>query len=182
MREFVERRRFKMKWLNVGKIVNTHGVRGEVRVLSSTDFPEKRYAKGSELGLFMPKSKEPMMLTIASHRQHKNFDLLTFEDHTNINEVEQYRNGTLKVSKEHLEELGEHEYYHYEIIDCTVVDMDEVVIGMVTEIIITGANDVWEVQAENGKKHYIPYIEDVVKEVDIANKKIKIDPLEGLLS
>ena len=86
-----------MQWLNVGKIVNTHGVRGEVRVMSRTDFPEQRYAKGNELGLFMPKSKEPIMLVVQSHRQHKNFDLLTFEHHASINDVEQYRDGILKI-------------------------------------------------------------------------------------
>lgn len=171
-----------MEWLNVGKIVNTHGVRGEVRVISRTDFPEKRYATGSKLGLFMPKSTEPLMLTVETHRKHKKFDLLTFENHTNINEVEHYRDGILKVSKDELQELGEHEFYHYEIIGCTVVDMEGIVIGKVTEILDTGANDVWEVKPEEGKPHYIPYIEDVVKEIDVANKKIIIDPLEGLLS
>lgn len=171
-----------MKWLNVGKIVNTHGVRGEVRVISRTDFPERRYAKGSELGLFMPKSTEPIMLTIASHRKHKNFDLVTFENHQNIDEVEHYREGILKVSEENLQDLGEHEYYHYEIVGCTVVDLEENILGKVTEVLTTGANDVWEVKPEEGKPHYIPYIEDVVKEVDVTNKKVIIDPLEGLLS
>lgn len=171
-----------MEWFNVGKIVNTHGVRGEVRVISKTDFPEKRYAKGSELGLFMPKSKEPIMLKVASHRQHKNFDLLIFENHPNINDVEKYRNAILKVAGEHLEALGENEFYLYEIMGCTVVDLEGNVIGKVTEVITTGANDVWAVQPSAGKMHYIPYIEDVVKEVDIESKKITIDPLEGLLS
>ena len=65
-----------MNWYNVGKIVNTHGIWGEVRVISSTDFPEERYAIGSILGLFMPGSNKPINLTVASHRKHKNFDLL----------------------------------------------------------------------------------------------------------
>ncbi|MDS9470559.1 ribosome maturation factor RimM [Sporosarcina pasteurii] len=171
-----------MNWYNVGKIVNTHGVRGEVRVMSRTDFPEERYAIGSKLGLFLPKSKQPIHLTVATHRKHKNFDLLTFENHSNINDVEKYRDGILKVSEEHLGELDEHEFYYHEIIGCNVVDLEGREIGKVTEIISTGANDVWSVKPETGKTHYIPYIEDVVKEVDIDNKKIVIDPLEGLLS
>lgn len=171
-----------MKWYNVGKIVNTHGVRGEVRVISRTDFPEKRYAKGSELGLFMPKSKEPIELVVASHRKHKNFDLLTFENHPNLNDVEKYRDGILKVADQHLEALGENEFYLHEIIGCEVVDLENIKIGKVTEVITTGANDVWAVQPDEGKMHYIPYIADVVKEVDIEHKKIVIDVLEGLLS
>ena len=174
-----------MQWLNVGKIVNTHGVRGEVRVMSRTDFPEQRYAKGNELGLFMPKSKEPIMLVVQSHRQHKNFDLLTFEHHASINDVEQYRDGILKIEVDQLdetEELEEHEYYYYEITCCTVYTLANEEVGKVVEILETGANDVWGVQSLNGKMHYIPYIEDVVKEIDVDEKKIVIDPLEGLLS
>ena len=94
-----------MNWFNVGKIVNTHGIRGEVRVISSTDFPEERYAIGNKLGLFMPGSKKPIYLIVASHRKHKNFDLLTFENHPNMNDVEKYRDGILKVSEDQLGEL-----------------------------------------------------------------------------
>lgn len=171
-----------MKWYNVGKIVNTHGVRGEVRVISKTDFPELRYKKGSALGLFMPKSKEPIQLIVSAHRKHKNFDLLMFENHPNLNDVEKYRDGILKVAEQYLGELGENEFYLHEIMGCEVFDLAGVNIGKVTEVITTGANDVWAVKPDEGKMHYIPYIEDVVKEVDVDNKKIMIDPLEGLLS
>lgn len=171
-----------MKWFNVGKIVNTHGIRGEVRVLSRTDFPEERYATGSELGLFMPGSKQPILLTVASHRKHKNFDLLTFENHPNVNDVEKYRDGILKVSEDKLTELEEGVFYHHEIIGCTVKTLDGEDIGEVTEILETGANDVWTVTPQEGKPHYIPYIEDVVKEIDVDKKEIVIDAIEGLLS
>ena len=63
-----------------------------------------------------------------------------------------------------------------------VVTLDGTEIGKVTEILETGANDVWTVKPEKGKLHYIPYIEDVVKEIDVDSKKIVIDPMEGLLS
>jgi 16S rRNA processing protein RimM len=171
-----------MNWYNVGKIVNTHGIRGEVRVMSRTDFPEERYATGARLGLFMPGAKEPVMLTVASHRVHKNFDLLTFEGHPNINDVEKYRDGILKVSGDNLGELEEGEFYHHEIIGCTVVDQEGREIGKVTEVLETGANDVWAVKPAEGKMHYIPYIADVVLEVDPENGRIVIDPIEGLLS
>lgn len=169
------------EWLNVGKIVNTHGIRGEVRVMSSTDFPEERFKKGNELALF---DGETFVSTVkvASHRTHKNFDLLTFEGMSNINDVEKFRNYLLKINKEHLTELDENEFYYHEIIGCTVVSSEGQEIGEVTEILATGANDVWEVTPPKGKKHYIPYIAHVVKEIDIENKKIVIDVMEGLLS
>lgn len=171
-----------MNWYNVGKIVNTHGIWGEVRVISQTDFPEARYAVGNELGLFLPKSEKPIMLTVASHRKHKTFDLLTFENHSMLKEVEGYRDGMLKISENKLGKLEENEFYYHEIIGCTVVTVDGVEIGAVTEILETGANDVWTVTPQTGKPHYIPYIEDVVKEVDVEKKMIVIDPMEGLLS
>ena len=74
------------KWFNVGKIVNTHGIKGEVKVLSMTDFAEERYQKGI-LHLFMD-GDGIKPLTVSGHRVHKNFDLLTFEGFHSINDVE----------------------------------------------------------------------------------------------
>ena len=171
-----------MNWYNVGKIVNTHGIRGEVRVISSTDFPEERYAVGNKLSLFKADVKTPIVLTVASHRRHKNFDLLTFEGFLTIEMVQEFRDGILKVSENQLSDLEGDEYYFHEIIGCTVTGTDGQEIGVITDILQTGANDVWTVKPSSGKDHYIPYIEDVVKEIDIDNKKITIDVLDGLLS
>ena len=172
-----------MEWYNVGRIVNTHGIRGEVRVLSTTDFEDVRFAVGNKLAAFKKDDKKPIWVTIESVRRHKNFILLTFEGYNNINFVEPFKEGLLKVSKDQLDEdvLEENEYYYFEIIGCEVFSEEGEQIGTITEILETGANDVWEVKASNGKKHYIPYIEDVVKEIDVEEKKIVIHVLEGLL-
>ncbi|MCM3386728.1 ribosome maturation factor RimM [Ureibacillus chungkukjangi] len=172
-----------MEWYNVGRIVNTHGIRGEVRVLSTTDFEDVRFAIGNKLAVFKKDDKKPIWVTIESARRHKNFILLTFEGYNNINFVEPFKEGLLKVSKDQLDEdvLEENEYYYFEIIGCEVFSEEGEQIGTITEILETGANDVWEVKNANGKKHYIPYIEDVVKEIDIEEKKIVIHVLEGLL-
>lgn len=171
-----------MEWFNVGKIVNTHGIRGEVRVLSRTDFPDERFAVGTKLGLFKPDAKKPLMVTIASHRQHKNFELVTFEGYPNINDVVEFKDSYLRIAEHDLTDLEDHAYYHHEILNCTVYSEEGREIGIVTDILETGANDVWEVTPKAGKKHYIPYIEDVVKEIDVDEKKITIEVLEGLLN
>ncbi|MCJ8006242.1 ribosome maturation factor RimM [Lederbergia wuyishanensis] len=170
-----------MNWFNVGKVVNTHGIKGEVRVISKTDFPEERYFPGSLLYLFLPKKKEPIELIVKTHRKHKNFDLLSFENYSNINDVEQMKEGILKVTEEQLIELSEGEFYFYEIIDCTVVTEDGEEIGTVKEILTPGANDVWVVKSKDGKEYLIPYIKDVVIDISVENKKIIINPIEGLL-
>lgn len=169
------------KWFNVGKIVNTHGIHGEVRVISKTDFSEERYKKGNHLFLFLPKSETPIELIVKSHRTHKNFDLLFFEGYENINEVEKFRNGILKVPESQLSELEEDEYYFHEIIGCLVATTRGEEIGKITEILTPGANDVWVVKGKGGKEILIPYIHDVVKKVDVKEKVVLIDPLEGLL-
>lgn len=170
------------KWFNVGKIVNTHGVRGEVRIISKTDFADERYKIGNKLFLFMPQSKAPTELIVKSHRTHKNFDLVTFEGYDNINQVESMKGGILKVNEDQLGSLDEDEYYYHEIIGCLVKTVSGEDLGKITEILSPGANDVWVIKGKSGKEILIPYIEDVVKEVNIEEKTVVIDPIEGLLS
>lgn len=168
------------EFLNVGKIVNTHGTRGEVRVISQTDFPEERYRKGQRLTLFR-ENKAPLELTVAGHRKHKNFDLLTFEGYPTINDVEPLRDGILKVSKDELSELTENEYYYHEIIGLTVIDEQARELGKIKEILSPGANDVWVVQRKGKKDALIPYIESVVKQIDLDKGEVHIEIPEGLL-
>ncbi|MFC0558629.1 ribosome maturation factor RimM [Halalkalibacter alkalisediminis] len=169
-------------WFKVGKIVNTHGVRGEIRVISSTDFAEERYAIGTELMIKHEGSKEEILVVVRHHRKHKNFDLLQFENYHSINEVERFKGATLYVSEEQLEELEEGEFYYHEIIGCKVITESGEELGKIKEIIETGANDVWVIQRTGaGKDILIPYIEDVVKEIDIEEKVIHIHVMEGLI-
>ncbi|MFB7140038.1 ribosome maturation factor RimM [Gottfriedia sp. NPDC056225] len=169
------------KYLNVGKIVNTHGIRGEVRVISRTDFPEKRYKKGNSLYLFKENETTPIKLIVTSHRVHKNFDLLTFEGYESLNSVEPLKNGILKITEDQLHDLDKNEYYYHEIIGCVVETIDGEEIGKIKEILSPGANDVWVIQRKGQKDALIPYIEQIVKEVDVTNKKVKIELMEGLL-
>ncbi|WP_375567447.1 ribosome maturation factor RimM [Bacillus pumilus] len=169
------------EWLNVGKIVNTHGVRGEVRVVSKTDFPEERYKKGSVLYIFKQGQGEPLKVTVASHRQHKQFDLLTFEEISSLNEAEQWKESILKVEKEHLGSLDEGEFYFHQIIGCEVYDEDDQLVGQIKEILTPGANDVWVVGRKGKKDALIPYIPSVVKKIDISSKTIHIEVMEGLI-
>src|SRR5690606_9691043 len=114
--------------------------------------------------------------------RHKQFDLLSFENHPTINDVERYKGGMLKVKETDLQELEEGEYYYHEIIGCEVFTDSGQLIGRVKEILSPGANDVWVIRSEDGKKEMlIPYIDDVVLEVNTTEKKIRIHIIEGLL-
>ncbi|MBC2323679.1 ribosome maturation factor RimM [Listeria booriae] len=165
---------------NVGKIVNTHGLMGEVRVMSQTDFADERFVPGNELFLFAKNSKKPEKLVIKTHRKHKNFDLLTFEGIVGINNVERMKEGMLKVPESQLGDLEENEFYFHEIIGCEVYTEEGKLLGTISEILTPGANDVWVVQQKGEKDKLVPYIADVVTSVNIADKKITISVMEGL--
>lgn len=170
------------KWFNVGKVVNTHGVRGEVRVISTTDFPEERFSIGASLYLEHQNFKEKLPLKVATHRQHKNFNLLTFENYPNMNDVEGFKGGVLQVKEDQLSELEGTEYYYHEIIGCECVTEEGEVLGKIKEILSPGANDVWVIQRKSGEKDLlIPYIEQVVKHVDVKEKKVIIHLMGGLV-
>ncbi|MTH52720.1 ribosome maturation factor RimM [Bacillus mangrovi] len=169
------------KWFNVGKIVNTHGIRGEIRVVSVTDFAEERYKPGKTIFLFGEQKDQPKEVVIDSHRKHKNFDLLTLKGYPNINDVEPFKGMTIRVPESELGDLQENEFYFHEIIGCTVYTEQGEEIGTVREILTPGANDVWVIKRPRRKDVLIPYIGEIVKEIDPASKKIIISLMEGLI-
>ncbi|MFD1360316.1 ribosome maturation factor RimM [Lentibacillus salinarum] len=164
---------------NVGKIVNTHGIKGEVKVQRITDFDD-RFDNGNRL-ILQKETDQVLNLEIDGHRIHKGFDLIHFKGYDNINDVEHLKGLYLKIDEEQLTELAEHEFYFHEIIGNHVYLTNGEYIGEVKEILSPGANDVWVVQRESGPDVLVPYIEDVVKDVDVSAEKVIIEPMEGLL-
>ncbi|GAA0495446.1 ribosome maturation factor RimM [Salinibacillus aidingensis] len=169
-----------MEMFNVGKIVNTHGIKGEVKVIKITDFDE-RLEPGSKLYWVSDDGSITIPLEVDGHRIHKNFHLLHFDGYSSINDVEPLKNGMLKVSEEQLLTLDEGEYYYHEIIGCEVVTEEGEKVGIIKEILSPGANDIWVVKRSGEKDGLIPYIEEIVKQVDVEHKKVVIHPMEGLL-
>ncbi|MEK4435232.1 ribosome maturation factor RimM [Paenibacillus sp. FSL K6-2862] len=168
------------EFMNVGKIVNTHGIRGELKIMPLTDFPEVRFAKNAELYLFTP-DNHPVMVHVESARLHKNMYIVRLKEYGNINEVEKFKGGIAKVSKENLAELEENEYYFHQIVGCTVVTEEGENLGTISEILTPGANDVWVVKTAAGKEILLPVIDDVVLDVDVNEKLVKVHLMEGLL-
>lgn len=168
------------KMFNVAKIVNTHGIRGEVKGVRITDFAD-RFTIGGKLYLIKEK-EEPLELVIDSHRTHKNFDIIHFKGFDNINDVEHFKGYHLKIRESQLTALDDGEFYYHEIIGCDVFLENGEKLGTIKEILAPGANDVWVVKQAKGKDVLIPYVADVVKKVDIQAKKVVIEPMEGLLA
>lgn len=170
-------------YFKVGKIVNTQALRGDVRVMATTDFPDERFQTGSHLAIFDDK-KQIAKVEVDGHRLHKNFHLVHFKDHPSINDVEGYKGMYLMVHEsQRLEELETDEFYYDDIVGMEVYTETGEYLGKVREILALPANDVFAVQQpQSGAKDIlIPYIEDVVKTIDIAEKRMTIEVMEGLI-
>lgn len=156
----------------VGKIVGTHGIKGELKVKSDTSFD--RFKKGNKL--YIEKEEE---ITINSHRQHKGMELITINNLTNINDVLCYVGKDLYVPHNR-EELEDGEFYYEDLIglDCydskdnligTVVDLQEVPQGLILEI------------KSSAKTILVPFVDEFIVDIDLDNNKLSINEIEGLL-
>lgn len=167
-----------MQYFDVARILTTHGLHGEVKVNVITDFPEDRFAEGMQLEL---KDDIDRVLTIKNSRPFKQFWLLQFDEITDIDEAEKLRGKILVISEKDRGELPDGVYYYKDIFDCDVIDNETGKrLGKITDIQSPGANDIWLVHEDNGKEYWIPNIADVVKKIDIADKKVYVELMEGL--
>lgn len=172
-----------MEYVRIGKIVNTHGIRGEVRIMATTDFASERFKKGNTLHIFNSKNELVESVVVKSHRVHKNFDLVVFEGMENINLVERFKTMIVKFVKDQKEDvLAADEFYYEDIIGCEAVTTSGEVIGTVADILETGANDVWVIKRKGQANVLVPYVDDFVESIDVTAKKVVIIPVPGLLA
>lgn len=160
--------------IEIGQIVNTHGLRGDLKVMPWCDDPEIFH----ELEYVLIDGEE---FEIEKSSLHKNAVLLKLEGIDSINDAEKYRNKVLFVPRSELGELPEGTYYICDLLGCEVETDKGRNLGKICDIIKTGSNDVYVVENESKKQTLIPVIDDVINSVDIEEKKIVITPLKGLI-
>ncbi|RRK11059.1 ribosome maturation factor RimM [Lactiplantibacillus garii] len=173
-----------MDYYRIGTLVNTHGIRGEVKVVVITDFPEKRFKAGQQVTLFKSpdSTTNGVPLVINKSRQQKGLFFLTFKGLDNINDVEQYKGWTIMVAADELHALPEGEYYYHQIVGLTVVTTAGETLGKIKEILSPGANDVWVVQRGHGQSDVLlPKIPQVIKKVDLDAGVVTVELMEGLI-
>lgn len=163
--------------LEVGKIVNTHGLRGEVKVITWTDCPE--VFEDIEY-VYIKRRGEEKKLTLSGVKYQKNNIIVKFNEINSIEEAEGYKNSVLLAEREMLGPLPEGVYYIADLIGCTVYDETTGEIGKVSDVFNTGANDIYEIKREGKRAVLVPVIDGVIKKVDIKNKRIDISMPEGL--
>ncbi|AFS78629.1 16S rRNA processing protein RimM [Gottschalkia acidurici 9a] len=164
-----------MEYIQIGKIINTHGIKGDVKVLPLTD-DIKRF--DSLKKIFVGKDK--IELEISKVWYNKQNPMLHFKGYDNINDVEKFKNSDIWIDEKDKIKLPKDSYFIHDIIGLEVYLNDDSYLGKIKEVLQPGANDVYVVENED-KQYLIPAIKDVIKEVNMQDKKIIIEPIKGLL-
>ncbi len=164
--------------LRVGVISSTHGVRGEVKVFPTTD-DLNRFKKLKEV--ILDTGKEKINLEVEGCKFFKQFAILKFKGIDNINDIEKYKGKDLLVTRENAVDLAEGEFFIVDLVGCVAVTEDGTELGTLTEVIQTGANDVFVIQTKERKEILLPYIDDCILNIDIEAKKITAHLMPGLV-
>ena len=165
----------KKRFLEIGKIVSTHGVRGEVKVLPWCDNAE--FLTEFE-ELYFDAGKTPVRIENA--RIHKGMAILKLEGVSNLDEANRYRGRVLYMNREDVE-LAPGTYFIQDLLGLTVLDADSgEEYGKLTDVTRTGANDVYHITNAEGREYLIPAIPQVIEKTDLEGGKLLIHPLEGL--
>ena len=160
-----------MKYVYIGELVNTHGLKGEVRIIS--DFKEKK--KVFKVGNKLYTGLNYDELEITSYRKHQNYDMVTFKGLTKIEDVIIYKGDSVYVNRDDFD-FG---IINEDLIGLEVYGNDY--IGKVDSIINNNAHEII-VTINEESKQYIPYIDEFIKNIDLENKRIDINEIEGLIN
>ncbi len=164
--------------LRVGVISSTHGVRGEVKVFPTTD-DVTRFKQLKEV--ILDTGKEQKILVIEQVKFFKNMAILKFKGYDNINDIEIYKGKDLLIPRDQAVELGPNENFIVDLIGLKVVTEDGKPFGTLTDVLQTGANDVYVVETLEGKEVLLPAIPACILDVNLDTSTITVHILDGLL-
>ena len=164
------------EFLVVGKLGKPHGIHGEIVMDVFTDFPERL-----KPGIFVWVGSKYQQVRITKKRPHSRGMLLSLDGYCSREEVAELRNQLVYVRTIDRPQLEEGEYYHHQLLGMHVIDEDGSLLGTISRIHETGANDVYLVQGESGKELLIPAIESVILDIDLEHHQLHVRLLPGLL-
>lgn len=167
-----------LKFLEVGQIINTHGVKGEVKVYPLTD-DVKRFLNLK--WVYINKDNQMSKYNIQSVKFFKNLVIIKIEGINDMTHAETFKNCKLLVDRENAVKLPEDSYFICDILGCEVFEENGQRLGVVKNVLKTGSNDVYELDSDKYKELLIPAIKSVILDVDIHNKKIIVKLPEGLI-
>lgn len=163
-----------MEYIYIGRIVNTHGIKGEVRIISDFKYKEKIFKKGKKIYI----GNELYEEIINTYRHHKIFDMITIKNIININDVLKYKGKNIYTTREELN-LKDSEYLEEDLIGLDVIVNNEK-IGIVKNYIKDKYQDKIIVN-KNEKDYLVPFVYDIIEDINLKNHTITIKKLDGLL-
>lgn len=163
--------------LEIGQIVNSYGIKGTLKVVPFT-YDATRYDNLKTI--YIEKNKELEEMEIEEVKYHKNLVLLKLKGINDINQALKYKNCYIKIDRKEAIKLPEDSYFIVDLIDMEVFTDNKIYLGKIIDVFPTGSNDVYVVKDELGKQILLPAIGDVIKEVDVQNKKMIVHVIEGL--
>jgi 16S rRNA processing protein RimM len=166
------------EYLQVGKIVNTHGIRGEVKVIPLTDDP-RRYDELKEV--FVGTDNEKDIFYIENVKYFKNTVIIKFKESIDMNYAEKLKEMFIYVDRKNAVKLPEGRYFIFDLIGMEVFELDGNRLGILKDVLQTGSNDVYVVKNDENKEILIPALKSVIKEVSIGDKIMKVVLPEGLI-
>ena len=166
------------KYLEVGQIVNTFGVSGEVKVYPYTD-DIKRFSKLKSV--YIEKKSVMQEYKIQNVRYHKNMVIIKFENVENMNDAELLKNCYLKIDRKDAIKLPKDTFFIADLIGLDVYTDEGKLLGKVEDIYSTGSNDIYVVKDELGKQVLLPAIKDVLKDINLEERKITVHIIKGLI-
>ena len=164
--------------LQVGVITQPHGVRGEVKVFPTTDDPV-RFKKLKKV--ILDTGKEKLDLEVEHVKFFKQFVIVKFKEFDNINDIEIYTKCDLLVTRDNAVKCEPGEYFICDLIGLRVITDEGEELGNLTDVIETGANNVYEVTSDIGKIYYLPVIDQCILSHDMTNRTVTVHILKGLL-
>lgn len=166
-----------MDYIKVGWIMNTHGIRGQLKVYPLTD-DINRFSHLETVYL----GKDKLKVEIEEVKYSKGLAIIKFKEFNDINEVLSFKENYIYIDEEDKMDLPDGSYYVFEIIDCVVFNTEGKKIGIVIDVIQSASNDIYVVKNfEEDKEYLIPAVKEFFVNIDIPNKKIIIDPIEGMI-
>ncbi|AXX64360.1 ribosome maturation factor RimM [Bombilactobacillus bombi] len=168
-----------LQYVRIGRIINTHGNRGELKVVATTDFALERFAEQNKV--FIKMHNQYQQFTIQNARMQQKFWLLKLTNIESISEAEVYKNCDLYADTTSMPELEEGQYFYKDIMGINVKDVNHGFLGSVTDIMSLGPNDVWTVQDKHGREILIPILKSTLVEVNLTTQLATVDLPEGLI-
>lgn len=163
--------------LQVGIITTTHGVNGEVKVFPTTDDPA-RFKKLKQV--ILDTGRERISLTVTQVRFFKNLVILKFKDYDNINDVEKWKSKGLYVTRENAVKCEEGEYFIADLMGLSVFSDEGEALGELSEVLSTGANDVYVVTKAGERDLLLPAIRECILSIDMDERVMKVHVMDGL--